>query len=229
MKKIFLLSAALVFCSRCLSQNVDFTLISDTIVFDGQPYHAFWSSAVITNNNSDTVLIEAIREVNIVPNFPVWRSAMCADICYPYSTDTIQFIIPPLSDQLFEMRFEFTTHNTDTAHTRIYFHSLTPAENFSRTQNYFAMDSLVITSVNVENEVVEAISIFPNPATKELLVICYPLCGKCVIEIYSVSGLNILHKPLTTNHNQQSIDISSLNPGMYFLTVTRAVRKFVKQ
>jgi uncharacterized protein (TIGR02145 family) len=80
-----------------------------------------------------------------------------------------------------------------------------------------------------KNEIInlKELNIFPNPATTTLTI--EGLTQKTTAEVYDISGKLLLCKPLGTN----TIDISSLETGLYFIKLTTAdgsvVRKFVKE
>ena len=78
----------------------------------------------------------------------------------------------------------------------------------------------------------EQISIFPNPAKKQLIV---KIAGRFPndaqeVEIYSVVGQCVMQLPCRDVINHVStIDISHLASGMYFLKMGNKVTKFVKE
>ena len=73
----------------------------------------------------------------------------------------------------------------------------------------------------------ELIAIYPNPATNTLSI--DGLEAYATTEVYDISGKLLLNKTL----NSQTIDISSLANGLYFIKLTTkkgsVVRKFVKE
>jgi Secretion system C-terminal sorting domain len=86
-----------------------------------------------------------------------------------------------------------------------------------------------IEEVNLkENE----ITLFPNPVTNELTIDN----GKWKIkkvEFYNTVGEKVFSQPQTSNPKPQTVDVSQLNPGIYFVTVTdqagnKVTKKVVK-
>jgi hypothetical protein len=77
------------------------------------------------------------------------------------------------------------------------------------------------------NSSLNNLSIFPNPATTTLNIT--GLTTNASAAVYDISGKQLLSQPLTT----QAINISSLAPGLYFISITTAegsvVKKFVKE
>ncbi|MEI6852317.1 MAG: T9SS type A sorting domain-containing protein [Bacteroidota bacterium] len=73
----------------------------------------------------------------------------------------------------------------------------------------------------------EDITIYPNPAKTNLYI--NGLSTSAIVEVYNISGKLLLLKPLY----DQTIDISSLETGLYFIKFTTkegcVVRKFVKE
>jgi alpha-tubulin suppressor-like RCC1 family protein len=84
-----------------------------------------------------------------------------------------------------------------------------------------------------ENNSPNEISLFPNPVTNELVISGSGLGETETIEIYNAFGEKLLSQHNTNDKTQTSIDVSSLQSGIYFITLTneagnKAVRKFVK-
>jgi choice-of-anchor B domain-containing protein len=78
-----------------------------------------------------------------------------------------------------------------------------------------------------------AIRIFPIPVTDKLVVLSSEFGDKKEIEIYDVVGQKVFSELQTTNSKQQTIDVSLLSSGIYFITVTgkdqsKFTKKFVK-
>ncbi|MFH1052295.1 MAG: T9SS type A sorting domain-containing protein [bacterium] len=85
---------------------------------------------------------------------------------------------------------------------------------------YRAKISDLITDVE-ENGSKPLFSIYPNPATNFLYINNQDVTGK--IEIISALGIIVLECKY-----QNKIDVSSLNPGLYFLKVEDRITKFIK-
>lgn len=69
-------------------------------------------------------------------------------------------------------------------------------------------------------------AIFPNPAKDNLSIsVAEEMYGSDLC-IYSLTGTLVTKQ---TNWNGESINISSLNPGIYFININSTTLKFVKQ
>jgi hypothetical protein len=84
----------------------------------------------------------------------------------------------------------------------------------------------------MENNYDASLSIFPNPATNQFTI--YDLQSTILnVEIYNMVGGKVLDQKPTANSQQQVINVSELNPGIYFVKVKAEqqeyVAKFVKQ
>ena len=83
---------------------------------------------------------------------------------------------------------------------------------------------------NVVNLILPGVSLYPNPATSLLTV---EGANGCNISVFDVVGREVLHLPLASNN--QVLDISGLESGVYFVHVVDAVsgysvvRKVVKE
>ena len=70
------------------------------------------------------------------------------------------------------------------------------------------------------------LQVFPNPTTGELRIMNNEQLTMNNIEIYDIFGRNVFNFQLSTFN---SIDVSHLSPGMYFLKIGNKTAKFVKQ
>jgi hypothetical protein len=89
----------------------------------------------------------------------------------------------------------------------------------------------IITSVN--NEITYSdISIYPNPATNSIIVNTKQLENNFTIHIYDITG-RLIKSEKENAAKETLIDISSIENGIYFLTVTdgkqTSTKKFIKQ
>ena len=87
-----------------------------------------------------------------------------------------------------------------------------------------------INDINPENFV----SLFPNPVTNELVVNSSEFGDKKEIEIYNLLGEKVYSRqPQTSNFKPQTVDVSQLPSGIYFVKLKgekeERVAKFVKQ
>lgn len=95
--------------------------------------------------------------------------------------------------------------------------------------NYFKSVTVSPVSTGIDRAKNKAFSIYPNPCKNELLIQNYNPAGHYAA-ITDLAGAVILHFSLA----KSTIDISSLQPGIYFLTLTdesgnNSVAKFIKQ
>jgi hypothetical protein len=81
-----------------------------------------------------------------------------------------------------------------------------------------------------------SLSVFPNPATDELRIKSRVLGTELRIEgieIYNLMGQKVFSQLQTKNDKQQTVNVSALNPGIYFVKLKSEkqeyVAKFVKQ
>lgn len=89
------------------------------------------------------------------------------------------------------------------------------------------------TTSIVETDLSNSVVLFPNPSTSELIIQSSQLEQTETIEIYSTLGEKVFSQQTTNSKQQTVIDVSSLQPGIYFVTLrtengSKAVRKFVK-
>jgi len=76
---------------------------------------------------------------------------------------------------------------------------------------------------NVENEIRQStIRIFPNPAADILHI--SNISAETHADIYDLTGMLVSRK----NISSATIDVSSLNPGVYFISIGNTINRFVK-
>ncbi len=91
------------------------------------------------------------------------------------------------------------------------------------------MDTCYIYSVGT-NEIIMAdqIKIFPNPARDKFEVRSAEF-GVDLIEIFDMSGRKVLEKQLPAGTKEFDIDISRLNPGIYYCRFLNAKKLIAKK
>ena len=94
--------------------------------------------------------------------------------------------------------------------------------NFNPTQAKYRDTKRTFVGIKEEN-VVLAVSVFPNPSTNQLTIITPKNSGSIVAEIVDLQGKSVLYKDLTNNFeifNQHQLDVSGLAKGIYVLNLS---------
>ena len=195
--------------------NFNFTLLSnDTIT--GTPGSTITFSGDLINNSSADVIVDIYRLQNNMP--AGWASSLCADVCYPTTTDTASILIPAGMVQHFYF-YVYTDNSLDTARARVGF------RNRNNPTNQFARNLFGITeSLTSEPELVSLleVKVFPNPASDKLIVDfteSYKSASQLVIVDLSGRVVGEYELPELRNQEQISIDLSGFDAGTYFLKV----------
>jgi hypothetical protein len=81
-------------------------------------------------------------------------------------------------------------------------------------------------SAGIENVSAKSIVFYPNPAITELRIENLELKSGEMIEIYDISGKKTLNFTLLNNN---SIDVSALSSGVYFVKIGNSTGKFIKK
>ncbi|AWM12520.1 esterase [Flavobacterium sediminis] len=112
--------------------------------------------------------------------------------------------------------------------------TLSPGNYFLRitsvspsTSNYQTPYQFAITTVldnKTFNTTVNSIQVYPNPTTDLLTIYGTSIDA---IMIYDISGKNVYHIEFTDKTPKQTIDVSSLKKGIYFLTLEQKGQKSV--
>ena len=87
------------------------------------------------------------------------------------------------------------------------------------------------TSIN-EVDQLNDLSIYPNPATRSLSLDMSDLSGTLNVQIFDLSGRVVIENNNTTTGNIEKIDITTLNNGIYFISINdgknQKIQKFIK-
>ena len=123
-----------------------------------------------------------------------------------------------------------TVEETDSVYYKIYF------TGFSGSMGggiYTFMQERLTWYTSVENESAIMLQVYPNPASDRINVL-FDLVGQADIEIIDMTGRRVYN----TRHNaggftNYSLDVSSLNPGVFFIRVSADgesnVLRFIKE
>ena len=118
---------------------------------------------------------------------------------------------------------------TNSAYYKIYFTGFTGSSEGKYT---FMQERLTIVSVG-KNEVMNLLQVYPNPAADHINVV-FDLVGRSEIDIIDMTGRLVR----TTRYDASgftnlSLDVSSLNPGVFFVRVSAEgesnVLRFIKE
>jgi len=84
-------------------------------------------------------------------------------------------------------------------------------------------------SLSIEDETLENVMIFPNPAINVLNIQTTSNLGDKIVTVFDINGKRVLNEKLTNN----TLEVSALQSGMYFLRIESngkvLNRKFIKQ
>lgn len=141
-----------------------FALDLDSMQY-GQPGQTLAIHATITNNsvNQNVVMDIIKRQINIPAG---WGSALCADICYAPTDDSIRITVPPATVQPFIFYF-YTDSTPAQGMVRVLFRNIYNNQN-RHFQNFYGFTNTteIIQPESHYNDVI----VYPNPACDELIL-----------------------------------------------------------
>jgi hypothetical protein len=88
--------------------------------------------------------------------------------------------------------------------------------NFSATKTIIVMYAKQV--VSIKGSAMSEFSIFPNPASTEIIV-SLKASGNAIVQIYSITGAQVLSKSLIAT-NQATLNIENLAKGLYIVRVS---------
>jgi hypothetical protein len=197
--------------------SFSFALALDSSAY-GLPGQTLDIHGTITNTSStDNVVLDIIkRQINIPAG---WTTAICTDICYAPTVDSVQITIPPSTAQSFIFYF-YTDTIPSQGNVRVLFRNAYNTNNKLGQGFYGFTNSTDVIEISSGSE---QVNIFPNPA-HDVLFFNSELAGEqfCIRDVSGkiVSEGVLLNKP----------DISLLKPGLYFFMIDRlsAGKAFIK-
>ena len=83
--------------------------------------------------------------------------------------------------------------------------------------------------VTIEDIATSTFEAFPNPVNDYLQLNYTPTTDKAMLQVYHVSGKQVLEQPLTKDQAYHSIDMQALSEGIYMLTVTEKGKRMQSQ
>lgn len=88
-----------------------------------------------------------------------------------------------------------------------------------------------ITGID-ENETLNAVSIYPNPATSNLSLDLTAVGSVLNVQLFDLSGRKVMELKNQVGGNLETIDVSSISNGIYFISlndgVNQVTKKFIK-
>ncbi|MBK5284397.1 MAG: T9SS type A sorting domain-containing protein, partial [Bacteroidia bacterium] len=202
-----------------------FTLDTDSI-FYGLPGETLSIHTTLTNLSAgENVVIDIIKKQISIP--ATWQTALCADICYAPTSDSIRITLAPSQVQPFIFYF-YTDVNPDSGFVRVLF------RNVTTTNNRFAQWFMGYTNstIGIKDNVSDnsLITLFPNPAASEVNF-TFPEKGIHYLTVTNVIGKVLLRNQ--TTEKQFAVDVKDYPAGIYFITMTdekksRTIKRFVK-
>ncbi|NOG56327.1 MAG: PKD domain-containing protein [Bacteroidetes bacterium] len=94
----------------------------------------------------------------------------------------------------------------------------------------FGLEVRIPTTVGVEENVtLETLSIYPNPATNQISIDLRNSSERVEIQIVDISGKEVVSKHRTNSGSVETIDISKLNSGFYFMILNDGNKRRVEK
>jgi hypothetical protein len=204
-----ILNITLPYCATA-SANGSFVLNPTSPVSWGQPGQSLYSTADIINNSADDVLIEVVK----ISEFYAagWNSGFCMDICYPTFIDSTTILMAPGDTMHFSLDF-FTSLTPDSSRVRVGFRNVNFPNN-AYSQWFYGYTSPV--GIAEENSA-PAFTVAPNPCNDQLFLQQSSNVENAAYVIRDVQG-RICRTVLMQENTSATIDVSELQPGIYFIS-----------
>ena len=106
-----------------------------------------------------------------------------------------------------------------------------PYQTASNLQDDDALSTYTYTrkATYIEEEAGSGFEVFPNPAKDEIILNCDGFYGGYVFQIIAANGSIVLQEQLMIQHDQHTISIKNLPPGLYHLSLSDGEQSHQKE
>jgi len=225
MKKNLMLSLVCLLSTNIFAQT--FSVDTDNASVSGDISSSVIEVAIHVDNISAAPITLRWRLIPASISLPSgWTTSVC-DIngCYSPSTYVKDFNMAiGALDAYVKVSF-IHNGNIGTGTEQILLFDIADSAGTVQTLNYEAIVSPV--SINeIKNEI--SLNIFPNPTNNLLFLDIDPIYIVSKIEVYSVVGAKIMEQYVNPAFSRNSIDVSNLKNGMYFVRILDLNNKVLK-
>jgi hypothetical protein len=185
-----------------------FTLEGDTIDYGSPGFVIAVNARIINQSTTENVVVNIQRQGTQMP--ATWQTALCTDVCYPPTTNSVQVTIPPGAVQPFIFYF-YTDSIAASGMAQVRFVNQSNSSN-QYTQRYYG--STLSTSIDEPDLINTNWSVYPNPAGDYIYVSQYDQFDEA--RVFDSSGrlFNII--PMQ-QLNETQIPLKEYSSGIYFL------------
>ncbi len=164
-----------------------------------------------TNNNVEIDIIK--KQINT----PVgWMTALCADVCYAPTVDSIRITIPPVTVQPFIFYF-YTDSMAANGNVRVLFRNVNNNNN-RHGQGFYGSTGLSTSIQSGASANRNLFEIFPVPAENQISIRTLTFTeGDYLITIFDESSIEKYQSKKSSVENPVNLDISFLNRGTFIL------------
>lgn len=215
------------------------------LVTDGKSYDSFYEGMLFNGQTSAiSEIYDLEKQKNVIISFWMWTSILISidkeydDARFLYGSNdggitwNLLSVIDSKSVRDWEEFFLLLPQELCTSEFRLKFVA------YASLKSDIHMDWLIddmsilvpVDGVSV-NEVKSIIDIYPNPADDYIEISANKTSESSIIEIFDVLGNKVANKSLSVSSEfgtTNRVDISQLQPGVYFVKIGDKVEKFVK-
>ena len=103
------------------------------------------------------------------------------------------------------------------------------SDHNTREAGWRAVVSTTLTSTNDLSPIINALNVYPNPASDHLNIILPEYGSSNIISLYDISGKKVFERKASPGKLKTSIDVSSLSPGIYVLSYSSRQNPIAQQ
>ena len=203
-----------------------------------QPFEYLWSNGDTTDyadnlcadSTYSVIMTDSLgctdtAYITMLPELSIEIIGVSQETCSGCCDGTIDFVIAQDTDA----PYIFTLNNTPQGNG--YFENLCVGSYLICVQDNNACtvcDTVIIDAYTLQQEInsFKSIEIFPNPAGKFITINC-GIVGNSNLEIIDLSGNIIINRKI--NNPIISVNVSTLNKGIYFIRINNRIEKLIIQ
>ena len=209
MKRIITVFFISIFLSCGVSFSQDYSLNSTKLNAHGSPGDFMLSTLVVNNASGSTITMHMQR---IVKNLPAnWTSCFCYPTCIGPLIDTLTFSIAPFSKDSIKPNYGTDPSTPGIGYITIRLYQ----EGFPNNIDTIAFSGNTLTS-GINEDLLNAIAVFPNPVT-DCLVVSNTSSAPISVTVFNSIGEIVAEKYFS--NKKSLVSFSEFSEGYYFIQV----------
>ena len=190
---------------------------TDSMVYDTPGAFMSIHATVHNLSSTDSVELNIFKQFIDIPG--TWETAICTNICYPSTVNSVNLSLAPADSQEFVFYF-YTDLVADSGYAKILYTNL----NVPSNTVLHGYHGITLSPLSISENEETPFSVYPNPASDKIHL---KTNSSGFYSILDEFGRIVLTGELTSG--QSMLSLESLSKGFYFLNLNGNTVKILKQ